>query len=77
MALINDIETLGQAVNAGEMTRDDAAQALVDASSGGLTLVGAGSILDNWQGRRNEYAREFRRAAAAMDQIYGLDDIRP
>lgn len=75
MALIHDIERLGSAVEAGDLTRAQAAQALVDASAGGLTLTGAGGILDNWQGQRAAYAAEFSQAAAAMDKIFGLDDI--
>lgn len=77
MALIHEIERLGRAVDAGEMTRDTAVQALVEAGGGGLTLVGAGGILDNWQNQRAAYQAEFARAAATMDKIYGLDDIRP
>jgi hypothetical protein len=77
MALIHDIERLGRAADAGEITRDAAAQALVDAGGGGLTLVGAGGILDNWQNQRAAYQAEFTRAAATMPEIYGLDDIQP
>ena len=77
MALIHDIERLGRAVDAGELARDAAAQQLVDASGGSLTLAGAGSILDNWQNQRAAYEAEFSRAAGQMDKAYGLDDIQP
>ena len=77
MALIHDIERLGRAVDAGEKTRDAAAQELVDAAGGSLTLKGAGSILDDWQNQRATYEREFSNAGLQMDKIYGLDDIQP
>jgi hypothetical protein len=77
MALIDDIEFYGRAVAAGEMTRDAAAQALAEASSGGLTLHGAGTAIDGWQTARGEYGRAFKGAAASLDKIYGLDDIQP
>jgi hypothetical protein len=77
MALIHDIERYGRAVDTGEMTRDAAAQAPTDASSGGLTLHGAGTALDNWQTARAQYQQAFTGAAAALDKIYGLDHIKP
>jgi len=77
MALIHDIEFYGRAVGAGEMTRDAAAQALVERSGGGLTLIGVGGILDDWQNQRDSYAREFGKAAAGLDKAFGLDDIQP
>lgn len=77
MALIDDIEFYGRAVAAGEMTRDAAAQALADASSGGLTQIGAARAIDNWQTARADYTQVFKQAAATMDKIYGLDDIQP
>lgn len=77
MALIDDIEFYGRAVAAREMTRADAAQALANASKGGLTLYGAGKSIDNWKTQRAAYQAEMTRAAALMDKIYGLDDIQP
>ena len=77
MALIDDIEFYGRAVDAGDMTRDAAAQALTEASNGSLTLYGAGTSIDSWQTARAGYRQEFGRAASMLDQIYGLDDIQP
>jgi hypothetical protein len=77
MALIDDIEFYGRAVDAGEMTRDAAATALAEASNGGLTLHGAGTSIDGWQTARSGYRQEFGRAASMLDKIYGLDDIQP
>lgn len=77
MALIDDIEFYGRAVAAGEMTLDAATKALVTASNGGLTSTGAADVLGNWQTARADYSRVFKQAAAAMDKIYGLDDIQP
>jgi hypothetical protein len=77
MPLADDIEFYGRATDAGEMTRDAAAQALAAASDGGLTLHGAGDLIDNWQTARAKYREEFRRAARGLDEFYGLDDIQP
>lgn len=77
MALIDDIEFYGRAVAAGDMTRDAATEALTLASNGGLTPTGAASVIDNWQTARADYSQVFKQAAAAMDKIYGLDDIQP
>jgi hypothetical protein len=77
MALIDDIEFYGRAVDAGDMTRDAAAAALADTSGGGLTLHGAGESIDNWQAARPQYKQAFSTAARSLDKIYGLDDIQP
>ncbi|UOB09078.1 hypothetical protein MQE23_08435 [Streptomyces sp. HP-A2021] len=77
MALADDIEQYGRAVDAGNISRDDAAEALVKASSGGLTQVGAGHLLDNCQTACAEYKQTFTGAARTLDKIYGLDDIQP
>lgn len=77
MALIDDIEFYGRAVDAGDMTRDNAVSLLAEASNGGLTPVGAATSLDNWQTARSQYQQEFGNAAASLDKIYGLDDIEP
>ncbi|MEV8101011.1 hypothetical protein [Streptomyces sp. NPDC088135] len=52
MALIDDIEFYGRAVDAGEMNRGQAAQLLAQASNGGLTLLGAEKAVDTWKGAR-------------------------
>jgi hypothetical protein len=75
MALIDDIEFYGRAVDAGDMTRDAAVTALME--GGSFTEVGAGSVIDNWQSARSEYKQTFSDAAATLDKIYGLDDIQP
>jgi hypothetical protein len=77
MALIDDIEFYGRAVDAGDMTRDDAVRLLTEASNGGLTLVGAATSLDDWQTARAQFRKLFSDAAASLDKIYGLDDIQP
>lgn len=77
MALIDDIETYGRAVDAGEMDRNTAAAALAEATGGGLTLHGAAESIENWQIARGEYVQAFSTAAATMDKIYGLDHIQP
>ncbi|MEV6504806.1 hypothetical protein AB0M61_01625 [Streptomyces sp. NPDC051642] len=59
------------------MTRDNAVRLLAEASNGGLTPVGAGTALDNWQTARAQARKLFSDAAASLDKIYGLDDIEP
>lgn len=77
MPLIDDIEFYGRAVDAGDMTRDDAVRSLAEASNGGLTPVGAATSLDNWQTARAQARKASSDAAASLDKIYGLDDIEP
>ncbi|MFD5814403.1 hypothetical protein [Streptomyces sp. NPDC127038] len=75
MAIADDIEFYGRAVDAGDMTRDAAIAAL--AQRGGFTEAGAGDVIDNWQAARSQFQQTFRDAAASLDKIYGLDDIQP
>lgn len=62
MALIDDIEFYGRAVDAGEMTREAAATAVVEASNGGLTQLGAARLIANWQTARAQYEDSFNQA---------------
>jgi hypothetical protein len=62
MALIDDIEFYGRAVDAGDMAREDAATALAEASNGGLTRLGAATALGNWQTARAGYENVFNQA---------------
>ncbi|MFD3999858.1 hypothetical protein [Streptomyces rubiginosohelvolus] len=63
MSIVDDIEFFGRAADAGDMPRDAAVRALADASSGGLTLVGAESSIDNWQTARADYKAVYETAA--------------
>lgn len=74
MALMDDIEFYGSRVDAGDITRDDAARLLADASNGGLTLLGAEHAVDNWKGTR---ARLERQHADTVDSIRALQNGRP
>lgn len=65
MALIDDVEFYGRAVDAGEMERTTAAQLLVQASGGRLTELGAARWLDDWQGAR----------ARLESQLFDIDDM--
>lgn len=47
--IVNDIEKYGLAVEAGEMTFQEAISALVKASQGGLAPLGAADLLANWK----------------------------
>ncbi|MDX3230578.1 hypothetical protein [Streptomyces sp. ME19-01-6] len=53
MALIDDIEFYGRAVDAGEMDRQQAVRLLVEASNGRLGERGAAEYVDNWQDARS------------------------
>lgn len=57
MALIDDIEFYDRAVDAGELDRQEAARLLVEASNGGLTMAGATSAIDKWEGVRAQMER--------------------
>lgn len=56
MSLVDQIEELGAAVDAGLLPRDRAVQLLTEYSDGGLTRLGAADVLDNWQTTRAAYA---------------------
>lgn len=71
MALIDDIEFYGRAVDAGEMTHDVAAEALAEASNGGLTLLGAGQSIDDWKGARARLERQY---ADTVDTLRALQN---
>ena len=74
MALVDDIEFYGSRVDAGDVPRDEAVRLLADASNGGLTLLGAGSAIDNWKGTR---ARLERQHADTVDSLRALQNGRP
>lgn len=74
MALIDDIEFYGRAVDAGDMARDDAVQLLAEASNGGLTPVGAGTAIDDWKGTR---ARLEGQHADTVDSLRALQNGKP
>ncbi|PPS89602.1 hypothetical protein [Streptomyces sp. MH60] len=57
MALINDIEFYGRAVDAEELSPEEAARQLADSSRGGLTPRGAAQILADWRGALERYER--------------------
>ncbi len=62
MALIDQIEMLGSAVESAWMSEAEAAQFLTEYSDGGLTLLGAVSALRRHRTIRDEYAQIFARA---------------
>lgn len=66
MALIDDIEFYGRAVTAGDMTLDDAINALVKASSNGLKPPSARNEILNWQTSRARYEAEYNRASDGL-----------
>lgn len=50
--LLDQIEALGRAVDAGLITRGEAIESLAAWSEGGLTKVGAAGWLDDWKNAR-------------------------
>lgn len=72
MALVDHIEFYGQAVEGRTMSRAAAAQALAQASGGGLTVLGAGIAIDQWKTARATYEREFKSAGDNWARCHGI-----
>jgi hypothetical protein len=66
MTLVTLAEELGAAVSAGLLDRSAAAHQLAQYSDGGLTLRGAGDLIDGWQGVRARYADLLMRTEMAL-----------
>lgn len=69
MSLVDQIEELGAAVDAGLLAFADATHRLVEYSDGGLTRRGAESQLETWQFARARYADEFMRAEMGLAAV--------
>lgn len=74
MALVDDVEFYGRAVDAGEMIRDQAAQLLAEASNGGLTVYGAECAIAEWKTYRSRIQRLH---FDTVDSIRALQNGRP
>jgi hypothetical protein len=61
--LIAKIEVIGQAMDEGLFTPNEAAHTLAEASNGGLTHFGALDLLGDWRTARARYAAVFDRLA--------------
>lgn len=59
MAIVDDVEFYGRAVEAGEMSMDRAVELLVQASNGGYTPYGAATLLSDWARARARYEKVF------------------
>jgi hypothetical protein len=55
MALVDDIERLGRAVETGKAMQPEAVRELMKLADGGLTERGATEEIDDWQGARARY----------------------
>lgn len=66
MALVDDVEFFGRAVDAGDMDREAAVRALCEASGGGLAEVGAGHLIDTWTTARAVYQQGADQARAGL-----------
>ena len=80
MALVEDIEFYGAAVDSGAMTRQDAVKALTEASNGGLTEHGAAESIRNWKTRRRDYQAAAQVARTGLtnclNKLYELPSHR-
>lgn len=74
MALIDDIEFYGRAVDAGELPRNQAADLLARDSDGFFTVRAAASWIDRWDGARD---RLYRLDCDVVDAIRALKNGRP
>ena len=74
MALIDDIEFYGRAVDAGELTRQKASELLARDSAGFLTIPAAVSWIDRWEGARTMLDRMYY---DVTDAIRALENGRP
>lgn len=73
MALIDQIEMLGIAVEEGLIDRDDAAELLAEYSNGGFTKRGALHTLDNHRGMRQRNEEAIADVAAAIKAIHAVE----
>ena len=74
MALIDDIEFYGRAVDAGEIPRRQAAELLARDSHGGLTTAGAQRAIDDWVGLRDRMHAMY---ADVVDTLRAISNNRP
>lgn len=72
MALAGDIKFYGRAVENRTLTRAAAAQALAQASCGGLTEYGAGTAIDQWKTVRTTYEQQFKSAGDNWARCHGI-----
>ncbi|WP_407992434.1 hypothetical protein [Kitasatospora sp. CMC57] len=81
MALVDTIETYGRAVAAGEIDREQAVAALVEAADGGITPRGADDLITNWETARSRYENgasgAFHGLAAIQDGCRPHPSNRP
>lgn len=69
MALIDQIEMLGQSVSDGYMSEADAAQLLQEYSDGGLTKTGATDLIRTHRTARRRYEGVFSNSRAALKRL--------
>lgn len=71
MSLVDLIEQLGRAVDAGTMRVEDATQRLVEFSEAGLTHRGARDALNRHGTIRSDYRRIFDDVRQALSRLDG------
>ncbi|MCH5585931.1 hypothetical protein MK805_13370 [Shimazuella sp. AN120528] len=69
MALIDEIERLGQLSKTGEISKDKATQLLVEYSKGGLTHLGALDSIQNWRTCRPKYKDIFDSTQRSLTKL--------
>lgn len=72
MALMDDIEFYGRAVDAGDMPHADAVRLLVRDSNGGLTEYGAAVSLAEWTTTRTDMIALMDTAAENLRRVRGF-----
>ncbi|MEU3826434.1 hypothetical protein AB0F36_14115 [Streptomyces sp. NPDC029080] len=73
MALMDEIERLGRAVENGSAERALAVQELVKLSQGDLTERGAADLIDRWKTVRAQYTTAMTTARAG--QVDALNEV--
>ncbi len=75
--IYEEIERLGRAMDAGEITRHQAVAALVTATAGGLNHAGARDVFDDWPAAARDYRDRLDRAPATLASYLAAAQARP
>lgn len=74
MALIDQIEMLGESVDGGLIGLEEAADLLAGLSGGRLTILGARDVIANHKGARERYERIGRCAGRMVDLLTAVQN---
>jgi len=70
-SLVELVEELGPRVDNGGLSEEHAIRLVFEFSDGGLTRVGAQSVLAQWKTLRARLTREIAETRARLDQLGG------